>query len=238
MCFSMLCNANGGGWGLVASPVFKTGVTRQSRVWWVRFPHSPAIALVAILLASFPALLGSQSVDSARAGVRTQPPAAPPKDPALVPPLSPRRAFLTSLLLPGYGQLRLQRPNAAALFGTAEILSIGMARKAALDLREARRGARDSVVLTWKVNPTTGTIVLDSITGKPVPATFERNRNTPARIAARRTHYEDWIAAIVFNHLISGADAYVAANLWDFPVNVKGSVSARGSAQILATLQW
>jgi hypothetical protein len=180
----------------------------------------------------------SQSVDSARAGVKTPAAAAATKDPALVPPLSPRRAFLTSLLLPGYGQLRLQRPNAAALFGTAEILSIGMARKAALDLREARRGARDSVVLTWKVNPTTGAIVVDSITGKPVPETFERNRNTPARIAARRTHYEDWIAAIVFNHLISGADAYVAANLWDFPVNVKGGVSGRGSAQIVATLTW
>jgi hypothetical protein len=185
-----------------------------------------------------PSPLASQSVDSVRAGVKTQGSVVAAKDPALVPPLSPRRAFLTSLLLPGYAQLRLERPNAAALFGTAEILSIGMARKSALDLREARRGARDSVVLTWKVNPATGAIITDSITGKPVPATFERNRNTPQRIAARRTHYEDWVAAILFNHLISAADAYVAANLWDFPVNVKGGVSGSGSAQIFATLQW
>jgi hypothetical protein len=232
----MLHDAFGGGWSLVASPVFKTGVTRQSRVWWVRFPHSPAIAFAGLLFFGIPAQ--AQTLDSARAGVRSQPVASAAKDPGLVPPLSPRRAFLTSLLLPGYAQLKLQRPNAAALFGVAEILSIGMARKSALDLREARRGARDSVVLTWQTDPSTGRVLLDSVTGKPKPATFERNRYTPQRIAARRTHYEDWIAAILFNHLISGADAYVAANLWDFPVSVKGGVSARGSAQVLATLQW
>jgi hypothetical protein len=143
-----------------------------------------------------------------------------------------------SLLIPGYSQLRLQRPNGAALFGAAEIISIGMARKSALDLREARRGARDSVVLTWQIDSKTGGVLIDTITGKPKPATYERNRNTPERISARRTHYEDWIAAILFNHFIAAADAYVAANLWDFPVNVKGGVNAQRSAQVVATLQW
>jgi len=190
------------------------------------------------LCAALPAEGRSQNVDSARIGVKTQAAVVAAKDPALIPPLSPGRAFLASLLLPGYAQIRLERPNAAALFGAAEILAIGMARKSALDLREARRGARDSVVLTWQVNPLTGGVLLDSITGKPKPATFERNRNTPQRIAARRTHYEDWIAAIFFNHLISAADAYVAANLWDFPVNVRGGVSAQRSAQISASLAW
>src|SRR5687768_112389 len=104
----MFSDAFGGGWGLVASPVFKTGVTRQSRVWWVRFPHSPAIALILALCISLPA--DAQSVDSARVGIATSPSAAQ-RDSSVVPPLSPRRAFLMSLLVPGYSQLKLQRPN-------------------------------------------------------------------------------------------------------------------------------
>ena len=38
---------HGGGWGLVASVIFKITVTLLRRVGWVRFPHSPAIRLAA-----------------------------------------------------------------------------------------------------------------------------------------------------------------------------------------------
>jgi hypothetical protein len=223
----------------VASPVFKTGVTRLRRVRWVRFPHSPATALLLVLLggAVYSGPASAQSTDSTRAGIQRPPQRSPfLVDSALRPPLTPRRAFLLSLLLPGYSQVRLDRPNAAALFGSAEIFSMAMARKAALDLREAKRGARDSVVLTWKTDPTTGALVRDSV-GRPVPATFEHNRYNADLIHARRTHYEDWVAALVFNHLISGADAFVAANLWDFPLNVGGGVSQR-RAMVRAKIEW
>lgn len=215
----------------MASSVFKTDVTRQRQVWWVRFPHSPAIASLFILVA---APLRGQQTDSARAGVTTSR-RAQAERPKVVPPLSPRAAFLRSLLLPGSGQIVLGRPNAAALFGTAEVLAIGMARKSALDLREAKRGARDSVVATY-VTDAAGKLVLDSL-GRPKPATYERNRYTPERVNARKTHYEDWIAAILFNHLISGADAYVAANLWDLPMNMSATATP-SSARISASLHW
>ena len=150
--------------------------------------------------------------------------------------MTPRRAFLSSLLLPGYAQTVFGRDKAAMLFTVIEIGSIGMARKAALDLAEAKGLPHDSVVATYKIDPATGLAQLDPKTGLPIPDTWDASRFTPDRIKARRTHYEDWIAAIVFNHLFAGADAYVAANLWDFRTNI-GVVATPRSAGIYASLR-
>ena len=69
-----------------------------------------------------------------------------------------------------------------------------------------------------------------------MPDTYIASRFIPDRVKARRTHYEDWIAAILFNHLFSGADAYVAANLWDFKANI-GVVATPNSAGVYASLR-
>jgi hypothetical protein len=151
--------------------------------------------------------------------------------------MSPRRAFLTSFLLPGYAQTVFGRDRAAMLFAVVEVGAIGMARKAAHSLAQAKALARDSVVETYQIDPVTGRVVLDPVTGQPLPATYAQSRFTEERVRARRTHYEDWIAAIVFNHLISGADAYVAANLWDFRTNVNVARTAR-STTIVATVRF
>jgi hypothetical protein len=150
--------------------------------------------------------------------------------------MSPGRAFLTSLIIPGYAQTVFARDKSAMLFAVIEIGSIGMARKAALDLAEAKGLPRDSVVATYKIAPSTGVAAIDPKTGLPIPETWIASRFTPDRIKARRTHYEDWIAAIIFNHLFSGADAYVAANLWDFRTNI-GVVASHRSAGIYASVR-
>src|SRR6185503_21232808 len=105
----------------------------------------------------------------------------------------------------------------------------------AQDLAEARSLAHDSVVATYKIDPTTGVAAIDPKTGLPIPDTYLASRFTPDRIKARRTHYEDWIAAIIFNHLFSGADAYVAANLWDFRTNI-GVVAKPGAAGVVGSV--
>jgi hypothetical protein len=151
--------------------------------------------------------------------------------------MTPRRAFLGSLILPGYSQTVFGRDKAAMLFAVVEVGSIGMARKSAQDLAEAKGLPRDSVVATYKIDPVTGLAVVDPKTGLPVPDTYIASRYTDDRIKARRTHYEDWIAVIVFNHLISGADAYVAANLWDFKTNI-GVVATPGAAGVYATVRF
>jgi hypothetical protein len=154
--------------------------------------------------------------------------------------MSPRRAFLTSLVLPGYAQTVFGRDRAAMLFTIIEVGAIGMARKAAQDLAEAKGLPRDSIVDSYQIDPTTGRAVIDPKTGQPVPAAYVFSRFTADRIKARRTHYEDWVAAIVFNHLFSGADAYVAANLWDFHTNVDVAAGRDGErrATISASLSF
>jgi hypothetical protein len=221
--------------------IFKITVTLLRRVGWVRFPHSPATRLASLLLlsVSLPSLVAAQQRDTARAGIaapaqRAQPGAA---DTTPKPPMTPRRAFLTSLIIPGYAQTRFGRDKAAMVFAVIEIGSLGMARKAAQDLADAKGIAHDSVVATYKIDPTTGLATIDPKTGLPVPDTYIAGRFTPDRIKARRTHYEDWIAAIVFNHLFSGADAYVAANLWDFRTNI-GVVASSRSAGIRGWLSF
>ncbi|MEO7043241.1 MAG: hypothetical protein ABI035_13350 [Gemmatimonadaceae bacterium] len=136
------------------------------------------------------------------------------------PPISPRRAMVYSMLLPGYAQSRLNRPTASIMFAVGEVLSLGMARKSAMDLREARAARNDSIPTGFSA---------DTVTGIITPTGYTQNRLV-ARIGARRTHYEDWLAALIFNHIISGADAYVAANLWDFKANVAVVPTRNGTA--------
>src|SRR5207237_7407624 len=165
----------GGGWGLVASVIFKIIVTLLSRVGWVRFPHSPATSLLPALFCVtlfYPRPVLAQQRDSARAGIGSHTPglaqpAAP--DTTRKPPMTPRRAFLTSLVLPGYAQTIFGRDRAAMLFAVIEIGSLGMARKSALDLADAKKLPRDSVVETYKIDQTTGLAIVDPKTGLPVP---------------------------------------------------------------------
>jgi hypothetical protein len=159
----------------------------------------------------------AQRADSARAG---------PTAADIRPPLSPRRAFLTSLLVPGYGQAVLGRPNAAAFFILTEAIGILMVRESAIELRQARRLQDDSVA-AYFVNPETG-----------AADTLYRSARYPSDLVrARRAHLEDWIAALVANHIIAGADAFVAAHLWDVPIRV-GFRAAPGAAAVLARYRW
>jgi hypothetical protein len=40
-------------------------------------------------------------------------------------------------------------------------------------------------------------------------------------VASHTQEREDWIVMLVFNHLLAGAEAYVSANLYDFPAALK-----------------
>lgn len=103
-----------------------------------------------------------------------------------------------------------------------------MARKTAYNLAYAKAHRADRVVSRYALDAN-GQAVLDSL-GRPVVAEYLPNRYAGNRVRSRRTQYEDWVALIIFNHLISGADAYVAAHLWDLPAQVAISATERGAS--------
>lgn len=203
-----------------------------------------------LLVATTPAL--AQQVDSARVGPRrfasdtlvardpaprTRPPR--PADPTKVPPLAPGAAFLRSALLPGLGQAALDRPVAGAVFFAAEAFSLAMWRKASFDLREARRFGADTLVVDrYLIDTNTGREALDTL-GRPIPAASRQNRWSQGNIgAARATFREDWIAAVVFVHLLAGIDAFVAAQLWDLPAQVSLRPAPMGGATLSIGYRW
>ena len=163
----------------------------------------------------------AQRADSARAGVArtlTDSARARPR-----PPLSPRRAFLYSLALPGYAQSVLNRPTAGALFVLTESIALVMLRESAAELKQARRFRTDSLV-----------VIGYEPAGTPITQVSAYNDRL---VDIRRGHVEDWIAFLVANHLFAAADAYVAAHLWDLPTQISVE-SRRDGAALAARVHW
>lgn len=189
----------------------------------MRVSRRASIALLMIVVA-VPAV--AQRPDSAR--VRRPVTAGPTIPDSLKPPISPRRAFLYSALLPGYGQAILGRNKAAAAMLAIEAMAVAMIRESAADVREARRMSGDSVVVSY-VDPSTGAA---AATPTVVPRRFDAQY-----VHVRQSHVEDWVAFLLANHLFSGADAFVAANLWELPAELSVRVTP-GGATVGASLAW
>ena len=203
------------------------------RVTVLRLDVTRLVAVALSLLVAVPAAVAQQRapVGSGRDSVRTDTIAKRPlrrlpnsiPDSLLRPPISPRAAFLHSLMLPGLGQSALRRSTAATLFSAVEVGAIYMVAKSRADLQRAKalRGL-DSVTVG---DPSLGETVVR------IPVV------TQELINARRLHLEDWLAILIFNHLLAGADAYVAANLWDLPARVSIQQTPVGPG-IGAQIRW
>ena len=157
-------------------------------------------------------------IDAGRAGVVRATPAAP--NPAIEPPISPKRALFTSMLVPGLAQSQLGRHKARLLFGAFEVTSVLMARETLNRLRRAKRAPRavaDTAIVIESVDPLASSPVGFARPGSRV------HTNLAGRVKARQSQFEDWMALIAFNHLMAAADAFVGAQLWDLPTQVTAS---------------
>lgn len=181
--------------------------------------------------AALGAALSCASASAARAQRTDSARVAPARAPAVDtvsravpnPPLSPRRAFLYSLILPGYAQSVLGRPTAGAIFVLSESIALAMLRESKADLDEARNLRTDSLV-----------VVGYEATGAAIKAA---SGYTDELVNVRKGHVEDWVAFIIANHLFAAADAYVGAHLWDLPSQISFRKTGRGTV-VAARLSW
>jgi hypothetical protein len=153
--------------------------------------------------------------------------------PYIAAPISARRAFVYSALIPGMGQAALDRKYTGATFFIIEAVSWALLRRSAEDARIAKSFLGDSTPKSYVIDSTTGIATRDAH-GNPVVATWSHNGYTTDLVRARNLHVEDWVAVILFNHLFSGADAFVAANLWDLPqhLGMRATPLPRGGAAL------
>jgi hypothetical protein len=128
-------------------------------------------------------------------------------------PVSPRGAFLRSLVLPGWGQAYAGAPGRGAVYFTLAGGSVWMSRVARHQLRDARREQ------AWFRE----TGVLDP------------EGETEFAIGRAR-HFEDWAALSLFLFFLSAADAYVAAHLSDFDERIGVMPEPEGGLQLRVTL--
>jgi hypothetical protein len=198
--------------------VIATKFILSTRLWRVRRVGRAVLLACALALASQPLL--AQRPDSTAAAVDTTGP-----KPERQPPISPRRAFLYSLLLPGYAQSVLGRGRAGTLQLSFESVALVMIRISAADIREARRNVADSIPVSF----------VDA-NGAP-NIRYERTPFPTSLVKSRRAHLEDWIAVLIANHLFAAADAYVAALLWDLPSEVALRATPR-SAELAFRVYW
>ena len=127
--------------------------------------------------------------------------------------ISPRGAFLRSLVLPGWGQSELGATGRGGVYFLLEAGSLWMVIKSNQKLREARE-LETIARQTREIGPTAK---------HPLVRDRENQR-------------EDWITLSVFWLFFSGADAFVAAHLQDFDVHVNAVPRPGGGTELRATV--
>jgi hypothetical protein len=54
----------------------------------------------------------------------------------------------------------------------------------------------------------------------------------------KRQEVQDWLVVLIFNHLMAGAEAFVSAELWDFPSELKIRSLPGGRLGVGAGISW
>jgi hypothetical protein len=125
----------------VVWPVFKTAMETPPVAPVGSIPtRSRHLLWLLLVLCVSPLAVGPASHLHAQAAPQTRRPAAP-ADSLKRQPISPSAALWRSLLVPGWGQARLNRKLSGGLFVAWEAVTLGMTLKTESELRYLRRSA-------------------------------------------------------------------------------------------------
>jgi hypothetical protein len=144
---------------------------------------------------------------------------------------SPGKAMMRSMLLPGWGQFSVGAWQRGALFAALQGSSYYMLVRTNSRLNDAEEKldtrvgfVRDSILA-----------VDDSVDLEELEARLDTTTLVNAErslVNSRERHMQDWITYTIFFTLASGVDAFVAAHLADFPVQLETEPQANGSMNI------
>ena len=144
----------------------------------------------------------------------------------------PGKAMMRSMLLPGWGQFSVGAWKRGVLFAALQGSSYYMLVRTNSRLNEAEE----------KLDTRIG-VVRDSLIGAATEpadtAGLEARLDTTVLVNAQRSlvtsrerHMQDWITYTIFFTLASGVDAFVAAHLADFPVQIETEPRVNGSMDL------
>lgn len=182
--------------GLVACAVFKTVGRRLWRLRWVRFPPAPATrrAALALLLAC-----GAGGVGPVTAVAQIPVPRPTPTQ------QRPDSLRADTVKVP---QFRYAPPvSPLAAMGRSMLLP-GWGQAV------LHRRVTGAVFVFWEGLSLTMALKASN--------QLRYMRETGSDAAdLKRQEVQDWVVVLVFNHLMAGAEAFVSAELWDFPPDLE-----------------
>lgn len=191
-----------------------------------------ALAALAPTTARAQVIDGPVPVDSVIVAPEVEPilvPAAPDLTPE---PISPRGAFIRSMVVPGWGQAAFDSHFRGGVYfaGWAANWYMMFRNQVRLDEARFRFDLRvdqlEAALIAASPNPDSMRVALDedpSIIEAAVIADDgpgSSGNNLRKLVGAREQQREDWIAWSIFWLLASGVDAYVTAHLADFPADI------------------
>lgn len=153
--------------------------------------------------------------------------------------ISPRAALIRSLIIPGWGQASVGAYKRAGFFFAAQSASWYMLIKTLNKLSDARDIERERVDFTS--DTLRARMALDTMLARVLsdPAAFDERVGTDADIRAsrglidaREEQRQDWITYTLFFTFASGVDAYIAAQLADFPATIEARPARAGGMQL------